>query len=300
MKKILTLLTLAMFTFTLLPFDAEARRMGGGKSIGKQRDSINQQAAPKPAQSQSATSNSTAAPASAAAAGGASKWGGALAGLAAGGLLAALFMGGAFEGINMADILMLVVLAAVIFFIIRMLRRPRTDQASRPIQFSGAGVDRASGGFTPNTVAPAPAGDREISPVPSDTSGTVNSIPADFEVEPFLRNAKLSFIHLQEANGARDLESIREYTTPEMFAELSAQINDSNDPPQKTEVMFIDANLLDVTVTNDRAIASVRFNGQLRESPDAEPESFDEIWHIQKDLKGRNGAWLLAGIQQPS
>ncbi|HMW20454.1 MAG TPA: Tim44 domain-containing protein, partial [Nitrosomonas sp.] len=54
MKKILTLFTLAMLTFTLLPVDAEAKRLGGSKSIGKQRDSINQQATPKPAQSQSA------------------------------------------------------------------------------------------------------------------------------------------------------------------------------------------------------------------------------------------------------
>ena len=296
MKKILTLLTLVMFTFTLLPFDAEARRMGGGKSIGKQRDSINQQAAPRPTQSQSAA----AAPASgAAAAGGASKWGGALAGLAAGGLLAALFMGGAFEGINMADILMLIVLAAVIFFIIRMLRKPRAEQASRPVQFSGMGADRTGSVFTPNSVTPPSVGSGTVAASTGSGSAT-NSIPADFEVEPFLRNAKLSFIHLQEANGARDAESIRDYTTPEMFAELSAQINESNDPPQKTEIMFIDANLLDVTVTDDIAIASVRFNGQLRESPDAEPESFDEIWHIQKDLKDRNGAWLLAGIQQPS
>lgn len=292
MKKILTLLTLAMLTFALLPFDAEARRMGGGKSFGKQRDSINQQATPKPAQSQAATPASTAA-------GGASKWGGALAGLAAGGLLAALLMGGAFEGINMADILMLVVLAAVIFFIFRMLRKPRTDQVSRPVQFSGVGADRAGNTIvTPASITPSAMG--ETRAVASGGGVNTNSIPANFEVEPFLRNAKLSFIRLQESYGLGDMDDIREYTTPEMFAELSAQINASNESPQKTEVIFIDANLLDVTVTDDMAIASVRFNGQLRDAPDAQPEAFDEIWHVQKDIKGRNGAWLLAGIQQPS
>ncbi|WP_430232507.1 Tim44 domain-containing protein [Nitrosomonas communis] len=296
MKKILTLLTLAMFTFTFLPFDdAEAKRVGGGKSIGKQRDSINQQATPKPAQSQSA------APASAAAAGGASKWGGALAGLAAGGLLAALFMGGAFENINMADILVLLVLAAVIFFIIRMVRKSKANQPSHPMQFSGAGADRAGGMFTPtpSTSAPSAAMGQAGAATTSDT-GVTNSVPADFEVEPFLRNAKLSFIHLQEAYGAHNLNELREYTTPEMFAELEAQIKESGDKPNKTEVLFVNANLLDVTVTNDMAIASVRFNGQLRESPDALPEAFDEIWHVQKDLKGQHSAWLLTGIQQPS
>lgn len=287
MKKILTLFTFVMLTFTLLPVDTEAKRLGGSKSVGKQRDSINQQATPKPAQSQSA------APASAPAAGG-SKWGGALAGLAAGGLLAALFMGGAFDGINMADILMLVVLMAVIFFIVRMLRKPKSEQLSRPMQYSAAGAAQADQVFTGNSQA-TPAATH----MADDRNNTINSLPPDFQVEPFLKNAKLSFINLQVANGAGDVEAIREYTTPELFEELHKQIQENSDQPQKTEVIFINADLLDVTTTNEMAIASVRFNGQLRESPDALPEPFDEIWHVQKNLKEKNAPWLLAGIQQP-
>lgn len=285
MKKILTLFTFVMLTFTLLPVDTEAKRLGGSKSVGKQRDSINQQATPKPAQSQSA------APASAPAAGG-SKWGGALAGLAAGGLLAALFMGGAFDGINMADILMLVVLMAVIFFIVRMLRKPKADQLNRPMQYSTAGAAQTHQVFTGNSPA-------STTHMADDRNNSINSIPPDFQVEPFLKNAKLSFINLQVANGAGDVEAIREYTTPELFEELHKQMQENSDQPQKTEVIFINADLLDVTITNDVAIASVRFNGQLRESPDALPEPFDEIWHVQKDLKDKNASWLLAGIQQP-
>ena len=288
MKKILTLFTLVMLTFTLLPIDAEAKRLGSSKSVGKQRDSINQQATPKPAQSQSA------APASAPAASG-SKWGGALAGLAAGGLLAALFMGGAFDGINMADILMLVVLMAVIFFIVRMLRKPKSDQLNRPMQYSAAGATQTHQVFTGSS----PATSASATHMADDRNNTINSIPPDFQVEPFLKNAKLSFINLQVANGAGDVEAIREYTTPELFEELHKQIKENSAQPQKTEVIFINADLLDVTTTNEMAIASVRFNGQLRESPDALPEPFDEIWHVQKDLREKNASWLLAGIQQP-
>lgn len=166
------------------------------------------------------------------------------------------------------------------------------------MQFSSAGTDRTGSILTPGSITPSAMG--EMGSAATGSSDVTNSIPADFEVEPFLRNAKLSFIRLQAAHGAHDLDDIREYTTSEMFAELSKQINESGDKPQKTEVIYIHANLLDVTVTDDLAIASVRFNGQLRESPDALPESFDEIWHVQKDLKDRNAAWLLAGIQQPS
>jgi predicted lipid-binding transport protein (Tim44 family) len=131
------------------------------------------------------------------------------------------------------------------------------------------------------------------------TPKTAN-IPADFKVEPFLRNAKTSFIRLQAANDARDLNDIREYTTPEMYAEISMQINERGDEPQKTEVLSINAELLEVVTTDDQAIASVRFNGQLRESPNSLPESIDEIWHVQKSLKDAEAVWLLAGIQQVS
>ncbi|HEX8875036.1 MAG TPA: TIM44-like domain-containing protein [Nitrosospira sp.] len=299
MKKILTLFTLAIFSFGLATFDAEAKRFGGGQSIGKQRQSISPQSAPKQAQTPSAAPTPAAA--------GGSKWLGPLAGLAAGGLLAALFMGGAFEGIKMMDVLMLAALMAAIFFVVRMLRRPnQAQQSARPIQYSGLGA----GTGPVNSAGSAPASSSESSggsgnspasalTTPVSGSGTRN-IPADFQVEPFLRNAKTSFIRLQAANDARDLSDIREYTTPEMFAEISMQISERGSEPQKTEVLDINADLLEVVTENDTAIASVRFNGQLRESPTSSPEAFDEIWHVQKNLKDPESVWLLAGIQQVS
>ena len=286
MKKILTLFTLAILTFGLAAFDAEARRFGGGKSIGKQREAVSPQAAPKPAQT----------PSAAPAAAGGSKWMGPLAGLAAGGLLAALFMGGAFEGINMMDVLMLAALMAAVFFVVRMLRKPRQEQSTRPMQYSSMGADPGNTSVPPAT--PAPAAPAASTATPAH-SGTAN-IPADFQVEPFLRNAKTSFIRLQAANDARDVSDIREYTTPEMFAEISMQISERALEPQKTEVMAINAELLEVVTERDLAIASVRFNGQLREAPGKSPEAFDEIWHVQKNLKDPESVWLLAGIQQVS
>ncbi len=285
MNKILTLLTLAVLSFGLVAFDAEAKRFGGGKSIGQQRQSISPQAAPK--------SPTAAAPAAAAAAGG-SKWAGPLAGLAAGGLLAALFMGGAFEGINMMDVLMLAALMAAVFFVVRMMRKSRQEQVTRPLQYSGMGANTGDSGVTPTTTMGTGTA-AAVAPTPHAAN-----IPADFQVEPFLRNAKTSFIRLQAANDARDLNDIREYTTPEMYAEISMQISERGDEPQKTEILAINAELLEVVTTDDQAIASVHFNGQLRDAPGASPETFDEIWHVQKNLKDPESVWLLAGIQQVS
>jgi predicted lipid-binding transport protein (Tim44 family) len=45
--------------------------------------------------------------------------------------------------------------------------------------------------------------------------------------------------------------------------------------------------------------ASVRFSGLLREESGGAPQSFAEVWNLQKAARGDSG-WLLAGIQQLS
>ena len=123
------------------------------------------------------------------------------------------------------------------------------------------------------------------------------NIPQDFPVDSFLRNAKSSFIRLQAANDRKDINDVREYTTPEIFAEISMQMQERGSAVQKTEVLVINAELLEVANDGDYSIASVRFTGQLSENGGT-PENVDEIWHIQKNLYEANAPWLLAGIQQ--
>ena len=298
MKKILTYLTLTIFSFGLFAFDAvdveAAKRMGGGKSIGSQRQSINQQQAAPNSPKQSPTTAPGAAPSAG------SKWGGALAGLAAGGLLAALFMGGAFENINMMDMLVLALMIGVIFFVIRMLRKPKVSEPMGRMQYTGMGTNTQDRFNTPPFGGASTTADSASSADNNAAAYQQPNIPADFKVEPFLRSAKDSFIRLQAAHDRGDIDEIRDYATPEMISELTMQINERNGATQKTEVMFIDANLLEVETNQDTAIASVRFTGQLRDLPNGEAEPFDEIWHVQKDLRDPNATWLLAGIQQIS
>ena len=125
----------------------------------------------------------------------------------------------------------------------------------------------------------------------------MGSIPADFPVDSFLRNSKASFIRLQAANDRKDLNDIREYTTPEVFAEISMQMQERGNAVQKTEIININAELLEVANEGDYTIANVRFTGQLSENGGT-AENVDEIWYIQKNLQQANAAWLLAGIQQ--
>jgi predicted lipid-binding transport protein (Tim44 family) len=178
--------------------------------------------------------------------------------------------------------LMIVLAVVAVMFVISMFRRKQEPA----MQYAGSG--------TPYS------GSQE--PVQQPLSGSAPAvaaanIPADFPVESFLRSAKTSFIRLQAANDRKDLNDIREYTTPEMFAEVSMQLQERSDVPQKTDVVTVNAELLEVNTESDFAIASVRMSGQLREN-NGVPENFDEIWHVQKNLKDSKAVWLLAGIQQ--
>jgi len=277
MKRFLMLLTIALTTLSLFAATAEAKRFGGGGSFGKQRSVTPQQAPAAPA----------AAPAPAPAQGTApaprNKWLGPLAGLAIGAGLGALFASmGLGEGMGTILMIMLVVMA--VFFLVSLFRKKQQTA----MQYSGAGA--------PYSGTQQPLSGGSATPMTTATTVAAN-IPADFPVESFLRSAKTSFIRLQAANDRKDLNDIREYTTPEMFAEISMQLQERGDASQKTDVIAINGELLEVANEGDLAIASVRFTGQLREN-NGSPENVDEIWHVQKNLRDDKSVWLLAGIQQ--
>jgi predicted lipid-binding transport protein (Tim44 family) len=277
MKRFLLLLTIVLSTLSLLATTAEAKRFGGGGSVGKQRSMSPQQTQKAP----SASPAPTAAPAQPAG----NKWLGPLAGLAIGAGLGALFAGGGLGG-AMSGILMALAAGAVVMLLIAMFRKKQAPA----MQYAGSGA--------PYSSSPAPVQETSGS-APTIAAPAAGSIPADFPVEPFLRSAKTSFIRLQAANDRKDLNDIREYTTPEMYAEVSMQFAERDNTPQTTTVVSVNAELLEVVTENEVAIASVRMSGQLRENNNP-AENFDEIWHVQKNTKDDKAVWLLSGIQQVS
>ncbi len=279
MKRFLLLLTLTLASFSMLSVTAEAKRMGGGGSIGQQRTMSPQQTSKTPA----------AAPAPAAPAAG-NKWLGPLAGLAIGAGLGAMFAGGLGGlGSAMGGILMALLAAGLVMFLVSRFRKSQVQQPA--MQYAGSGASS----YQPESRQQPFAGGSAATPVPPVNSSS--NIPADFPAEAFLRSAKTSFIRLQAANDRKDLNDIREYTTPEMFAEISLQLQERGDAPQKTDVQTINTQIVEVVNEGDYAIASVRMSGQLREN-NGMLENFDEIWHVQKNLRDEKAVWLLSGIQQ--
>jgi predicted lipid-binding transport protein (Tim44 family) len=271
MNKIMVFALTLLLGAALFSGDACARRFGGGKSFGKQREQITQPASP--------SVPGPAAPMRPASPGSRS-WAGPLAGLAAGGLLGALLFGHGFEGITPIDVMVILIVGGAIFLFIRGMRRPAPYQ---PMQYADMGEQR-----------PAPVSSQTI---PSGTAPP-STRPEWFEEEPFLRAAKGHFIRLQDAYDRGELNDIREYTTPEVFAEISLQIQERGSEKNKTDVVQLNASLIDLVTEGDHVIASVRFSGLMREEEDAPAHAFEEIWHIQKSASDRNAPWYVAGVQQ--
>jgi predicted lipid-binding transport protein (Tim44 family) len=218
-------------------------------------------------------------------------WMGPIAGLAAGLGLAALASSLGF-GEELASFLMLALIALAVMAAVGFFLRRRA--AGRQPAFAGAP------GYAGGAAAPAAQAQRsfEVS-MPGATAGArdvSNKLPEGFDAVGFARNAKVHFIRLQAANDAGNLDDIREFTTPEMFAELKLNIGERGAAVQHTDVVRIEAEVIEVAEEANRYVASVRFTGEIREDEDP-AEAVDEIWHLVKARSGKEG-WLLAGIQQ--
>jgi predicted lipid-binding transport protein (Tim44 family) len=121
-------------------------------------------------------------------------------------------------------------------------------------------------------------------------------LPEGFDLPAFERIAKMIFIRMQAANDAADLDDLRNFTTPEMFASLRLDIQDRGAKPQHTDVERVEASVVDFAEESGRHIVSVRFQGLIREEQGAPAEAFDEVWHLVKP-EG-DGSWAIGGIQQ--
>ncbi|ALK99333.1 membrane protein [Massilia sp. WF1] len=308
-----------MIAITALSFvaDAFARPVGGGRSFGRQSSSVSRMRAPAPAPApapyQQPGYQQRPAPAPMAPQPipqrRPSMWkgvlGGALLGLGLGALFSHFGIGGAMAS-ALSSILMILLLVFAVMFIVRMFRRK--DTPANP-QFSGFNQNRVPAAATPEIGSGLDQGYQ-----PNAYSGGYNQptsnvslnkgtsheqwgVPAGFDTEAFLRHAKASFIRMQAAWDRGDLADLREFTAPEVFAELQLQIQERGGNQDYTEVVSIDAQLLGIETTERDYLASVQFNGMIRNAPGAQAEPYVEVWNLAKPLSG-NGGWVLAGIQQ--
>jgi predicted lipid-binding transport protein (Tim44 family) len=329
MKLLSLVLAVVMLVATA---DVEAKRIGGGKSLGRQSGNVTQRdAAPTTpaAPAQSATNAAAAKPAGAAPAAAAPKrpWGAMLGGLAAGLGLAWLASSLGF-GEAFGQFILIALLALVIMGVVGMVMRSRRSAAAPaaaagPYAFQGAGSAAdatALRQYSPDKVgndasarpwernsmafdAGKYAGDTGAGGVQigSALAGSQSwGVPAGFDAEGFLAAAKRNFVTLQDAWDQSDMATLRSMMTDGMTGEIRSQLAEREThtagQPNKTDVVMLEAQLLGIEDLGDDYMASVEFSGMIREQPSAGPSPFREVWNMTKPKSGASG-WLVAGVQ---
>ena len=313
--------------------DAEAKRMGGGKSVGQQSSNVTQResAGGAPSQGGAATNSAAAAkPATPAAAPAAAApkrpWGAMLGGLAAG-LGLAWLASSLGLGAEFAQFLLIALVALAVVAVIGMVMRARRSGAASqsgasPFAFQGAGASNPAAAQVPNTYRPENVGnDASARPwerssmafdasrqaqgsgvvIGSGLAGSQNwGIPAGFDAEGFVSAAKRNFVTLQAAWDRSDIATLRSMMTDGMLEEIRAQLAERESQrgakPNHTDVVMIEAQLLGIEEMDDRYMASVEFSGMIREELSAGPSPFREVWNMTKSKSGNSG-WLVAGVQ---
>ena len=308
--------------------EAQAKRLGGGKSVGQQSSNVTQRSANPPAAPGAPTQNA-AAPAKPAAPTAAPQvapkkpWGAMLGGLAAGlGLAWLAHSLGMGEGFG--QILLVLLLAVAAFAVLRMVLRGRSAPAAQggaPYAFQGAGASATpQAAATPRDYSPDKVGnDASARPwerssmafeaqrqgagsvIGSALGGSQNwGVPEGFDVAGFTDAARRNFITLQAAWDKADVATLRSMMTDTMLGEIRSQLAEREAQgaglPNQTDVVMLEAQLLGIEEVGGAYMASVEFSGLIREEPSAGPSPFREVWNMTKPKDGRSG-WLVAGVQ---
>lgn len=265
MRTFILCFLVTLLSFGLIINEASAKRFGSGRSFGVQRAQSSMFSPNKNTNSSLLGQRSNP-----------SKWGGLLSGLLIGGLLTSLFMGHGFAN----GLITWLILGAFIFFAINFFRKrlQPSRQAGQPYSFNKSSFDNFNQAFSS-----------------SAESISNTTIPADFSPASFLREAKVKFNRLQAAYDEKNMQDLRDFTAPEVFAEIKMQLDERGDAPNKTEVISLDAELLDISKQTNTLIASVRFTGSIKEN-DEPTTQLDEIWHFRQF--DNNKEWVVGGIQQ--
>ena len=299
--KVLTLCVACMAAFSLsMPSDADARRLGGGRSFGSS-PSMSRPAAPSAPggafRQESNTFRQQTNPSAGAGAAAMSRpgWGGMLGGLLAGTFIGSMLFGNGMAGAGAGGgLLNLILIGLVVYFGIRLFRRFKANQ-----QAGEDAVSRYRAEPRSEAAPGASSWDRltDASGSRSHDMPRASAVPADFNQEEFLRGAKMAYTRLQESWDRRDLDDIAQFATPAVLTELRAQY--AEDPnPGVTQLLKVDASVVEVREEGGEQMASVLFDVLMREDPDqARPEQVRELWHF---VRGRDGddSWRLDGIQQ--
>ncbi len=303
---------LAAAVLFLLCGQGEAKRLGGGQSFGGS-PGYSRPASPPPSSPGlapgGAGSRQSAAPGQAAPGPmgrpGVSPFGG----LLFGGLIGSMFFGHPFGGAGLFDIVLIGLGVWIVFRLINARRGGGQDSRwgnNAPGGLDDDDTDSPTYGRDARYRAAEQAWDALRGPASRrvDTPGAPEGaadvapgveVPPGFDIEEFMKGAKIVYARLQEAWSRRDMDDIRAFTTPGMFGEIQRQAREDPEP-SPTDVLVINARLMETKVQGRVTTATVYYEVTMREDRAlAATEQVREVWTF---IREGEEMWKLDGIQQ--
>ncbi|MFW1810977.1 Tim44 domain-containing protein [Acinetobacter ursingii] len=206
--------------------------------------------------------------------------------------------------------LWIVLIAAIAFFIFRRFSNKQKVAANNPFAPNNTGgsapfgqntaTNRSVASDSTNIFGQNVGGNTNTAPTSapfgSAYTNSGSQLPDGTEPATFLRIARQRFNHIQSVNSASNIEEIRRYLTPELYASMHNDIM-SNQDQDVAEFSNLNAMVVDSANDNGQYVVSVRFTGTVSEDLNSLPQPFSEIWHFVKPA-GSSEDWKVAGIQQ--
>jgi Uncharacterized protein conserved in bacteria len=321
MKKILCALLAFALAFALSLDCALAKRLGGGTSFGSKPSYSRSYTPPAstPYNPSSPSQSGQVAPAPASPMGQPqgpglfSRLGWGMGGFFAGGLLGSMLFGhgggwGGGGGIGLLDILLV---GLIVYFGFRLLRGRGSAEAPGPRNIDPRDLrpdprsraeqswDSLRSQLQQQPAAPAGTNSTGGFGVASGTEPLPEpAVPPGFSIPDFLEGAKTVYARLQHSWDRRDLNDIALFTTPDVLTEIKRQA--AADPtPSKTELLLVNARLLEFREEEADTVATVLFDVLMREDASEDrPKQIREVWHFSRPTGNIEANWRLEGIQQ--
>lgn len=123
-----------------------------------------------------------------------------------------------------------------------------------------------------------------------------SSYVSNLNIKEFSEQAKKCFLYMQELWKNGDIDLLKIYLTDEMIISIENDFKYKN-YDREVQVLSLYSEFLNTEYENNNGntFANIRFFGVMKEDTSSDVISFDEIWIFQKS---HSSGWLLAGIQK--
>lgn len=119
-----------------------------------------------------------------------------------------------------------------------------------------------------------------------------------FNESEFLEGAKLFFSRFQEASDSREFDDLKVFLSDEVYADAVVHAQ-SNPVKARSEIMLLNARLMEVKSEGGRTLATVFYDAQIRKGISGEqPVHVRAVWEFSRDDAMDNALWKLEKINK--